>query len=277
MRRILFLIISKCVFCAFLHAQTVEQTYSDGYVALQKNDITTATKLLQRAAFFAGDSLKICAQIALADCFVIRGEYTKAQSFYDMAFLQTPTDSQQHEIIFRKASCYILASNPAQALEVLDRLPFEMYTQRLSFYKGIAWYKMAQFDSSKYYFARSALPQARDSLEKIFQQLSKINRLSPKKAKTLSILLPGLGQLYTKDYKNAINSFLLNGTLVSLGVVSYIHYSLFDALLFAGPWWWRYYAGGFKKAEIIAANKLQKDRNQVLDRIVDTIANNNLN
>ena len=87
----------------------------------------------------------------------------------------------------------------------------------------------------------------------IFQkQLSKINSFKPKKPLLAAHLsfIPGLGQLYAHNYKDALNAFLLNGSLISLCVYSCVTLNLWDFSLFELSPTLRFYRGNIYNAQV---------------------------
>lgn len=71
---------------------------------------------------------------------------------------------------------------------------------------------------------------------------------NPKLAGYLS-LLPGLGQLYAQDYKDALNAFLLNGSLIAVSTWSLISMNFWDfSLLELNPTL-RFYRGNLINAQ----------------------------
>jgi hypothetical protein len=103
----------------------------------------------------------------------------------------------------------------------------------------------------------------KNKIDSLFIVLESIKGPKPKKARILSTILPGLGQLYAGDIKNGINSFILTGGLIVLGINTAINLTLLDALMTVAPWFQRYYMGGYNRAENIAAEKFKEKQNRV--------------
>ena len=64
----------------------------------------------------------------------------------------------------------------------------------------------------------------------------------------LSMIFPGAGQFYAGDLKNGFNSLILNAGLLTWFVSYAFTYSTIDAAFTIGPWFYRYYLGGFQRA-----------------------------
>ena len=97
----------------------------------------------------------------------------------------------------------------------------------------------------------------------------KIKNPKPKTAKILSMIVPGSGQFYAGDIKNGINSLLLTGGFIYLGVHAALNYGIINSLASASPWIQRYYLGGFKRAELIAEERLALKRDRIYQQILD--------
>ena len=79
--------------------------------------------------------------------------------------------------------------------------------------------KQKEFNSFTTTYPQAFSPEEYSIIQ---QNLDNIITFKPKKlevARYLS-LFPGLGQLYAADYKDSLNAFLLNGSLIALSVYS---------------------------------------------------------
>ena len=72
--------------------------------------------------------------------------------------------------------------------------------------------------------AMELFPQGWDNQQReiIISQFQKLNSFKPKNQKLAGYLsfIPGLGQLYAANYKDSLNAFLLNGSLIAVSVWS---------------------------------------------------------
>ncbi len=98
-----------------------------------------------------------------------------------------------------------------------------------------------------------------DSLLRILVELEKIN---PEKIGNKSLLLPGLGQLYLRDYKNASHAFILNASLIGGLITTAVLHAPLDAFLF----WFNpvshYYLGNANAALELSNKKIEKLENE---------------
>jgi hypothetical protein len=98
-----------------------------------------------------------------------------------------------------------------------------------------------------------------DSLIKSYQNHSPYKI---KSIKTLSSILPGLGQLYMKDFNNAGNAILLNGGLITATVVTAHFYNWPQAALF-----WVYYVPHFYFGNAKSAVEIAKAKNEAQNNL----------
>lgn len=74
--------------------------------------------------------------------------------------------------------------------------------------------------------------------------------------------------MYSGDFRNGLNSLLLTGGFITLGVFMAQEYTYLDAILTTLPWFMRYRKGGFTKAYGIAHDKRAMRRNKSFKKIL---------
>jgi len=213
----------------------------------------------------------------LAECYKAVGNYKKSLKIYDIAYFVTNSDSIKSEILFRKTELYILSGDYNFALvELFNLNPVlsEYFRSKSNFYYGVIYFQTEDFVKSHNYFA--ALADSTDiqyavTLNNIFKETPKLDRYNPKVTKIMSLIIPGLGQLYVGDYKNAANSFGL--VVASLALFNSVagNYSLLDAYLTVFPWYQRYYLGGYKATGRITLQKRQEKKNEIYKEIISLV------
>ncbi len=80
--------------------------------------------------------------------------------------------------------------------------------------------------------------------------------------------MPGLGQFYNGDYKNAANSFILSGALITLLFAVAVNYTFVDAMASVIPYFQRYYFGGMAHAKKGAYEKRDYNRKKTAKSVV---------
>lgn len=276
---ITFSLLLTCHVCS----QDLSQTYMYANTQLSMGNLQSAIPAFHRVLFFSplgeddgsyrGDSYR-----QLGNCYFELNDYDKAASYYDLAYFSSSNDSVKIEMLFKKTQCLLLMNDYRFALVELLGLDDSLdgyFQRRKDFYLGISYFGLNQFEKSELYFLNSiddTFKEEKYVIEGLFKKNEKIDRLNPKTAKILSMILPGLGQFYSGDVKNGLNSLVLTSAFLLIGINTALSYSIFDAVFAIMPWYQRYYIGGVKKAEAIARKKVRKKRSGVYHEIIDTIA-----
>jgi tetratricopeptide (TPR) repeat protein len=185
-------------------------------------------------------------------------------------------NNRKTELLFNEASCRVLEGNYQMALIDLFSITDTGKTvqMRLDFYLGTCYYGLAEFEKAGKYFSLCVRETDKIALMQLFRD-RKLNSPSPKKARILSMILPGLGQTYSGDIKSGLNSIVLTSGLIVLGIRISAIYSPMDAVIAVLPWYQRYYTGGYGKAEGIAEKKLAKNRSEIYREILGIVEKSN--
>ena len=264
----------------FGFSQDIKQSFDFANELYAKQDYVGAAVTYRRVIYFdkPEEYRKRCYK-NIADCLYETQQYEEAADYYELAFFQQKTDSSKAEILFKKLSCYLIQNSFEYAQVELVNLPdklTEEQKRRKTFYLALLNFSTEKYDDSKKGFLQlidTTNIESRNRIEALFIKNEKISKLSPRKARILSMLFPGLGQFYAGDFKNGANSILLTAGIGIWGVVAAVRStSPIDALFTMVPWFQRYYSGGYKKAEIIAENQKKKRRAKVYNEILDVVS-----
>lgn len=274
----LFFFVDLLVFHAGnIAAQNLEQTLAFASDQYKTGNYSSAIAAFHRVLYFDNGENRAAAFQTLGDCYFHTGRYEEAVKNYGLAYFSEKKDSVRNELILKSTQNYLLMNDYLAAQAELFNLPENLapfFEKKKNFYLAITHWGLNDFALSEKYFL-ACLDNENDSaafsIRQEFVELDKI-RIKSKTAAILSMIIPGAGQLYCGDYKNAINSFVIN--IAFLGLYLYVMkaYSFFDALLSVFPWFQRYYTGGIKKSEIIAIRKINEKRNAIYQNIMDIIA-----
>ena len=258
-------------------AQNPSQTLVFAEDQYRIGNYESALTAYQRFLFFNKEdqSRKGRTFFRLADCFFQTKKYDQAAGYYDLAFFSLDNDSMKQEAVFQKISCMLLKQQYQLALVELMTLPDSMsnrFVRKKYFYSGITYFALNDFDAAQNDFIRmSELPAYQNKIKALFVRNKKLQRIHPKTAMVLSMIIPGMGQLYSGDYRNAINSFTITSAFMVLGIETALAYSFIDALIAVFPWYQRYYMGGYNKAETIAIARIQQKRYHIYQGILTAV------
>ncbi len=265
------------LFAQITFAQNLQESLKFADFQFEKGNYKLALKEYQRVLFFNdGKNLQhIYEQIGAS--YFFNKNYKNAAYYYELSYKTTESDSIKTEILFKKAACIIFDKNFKLALLELMNLPDSLNFQsenRKNFYFAVCYWGLEDFEKAKSNFLKIIPTQnrvARDEIALVFSKKRNFYRPNPKTAQILSVFIPGTGQIYSGDFKNGINSLVLTGGLVVLGVYMTQFYSLFDAVLTVLPWFIRYHQGGYKGAKNIAQNKRAERRDKAYKKILKVI------
>jgi len=273
--RVLFLPIFSIFLCLSVTSQTLQENliFADSMFRAKKFDV--ACKEYQRCLYFAPDSTYFQLYNKLADCFVETKEFERAIQHLNLAYNVALCDSSKHEIVLRKSLCYTqlkqfqLSNKELLVLE--DSLLSKNFFHRKQFYLGVNFYGLCEFELAKNCFLKAVNDS--DTVEKqaiisIFAKKRNFRSPNPTAAFYMSLAIPGLGQLYSGNVKDAIHSILLTWSLLALGVTITQTYTFWDAFFAVGPWFQRYYQGGCINAERLATERREEKRFKTFQRIL---------
>ncbi|KPM48368.1 tetratricopeptide repeat protein [Jiulongibacter sediminis] len=255
-------------------SQGIEESFLFANSLYENQQYQNAVETYKRVLFFDSDDIYGPQSYKkMADCLYETGEFAEASYYYDLAYF-THSGTEQADITLQKISCHLLLREYNLAQVELFNLPDslkENQTEQKVFYEAMLAFATEDFEMAEELF-KDIAPDTL-AVHELFRENDKINKLSPKKAKILSIILPGLGQFYAGDVKNGLNSLLLTGGLLYLGAASAVKTSILDASISVLPWFQRYYSGGYNKAEAIAEAKIKERRFKVFNELLDEVEN----
>ncbi|MEL7341581.1 MAG: hypothetical protein AAGM67_13970, partial [Bacteroidota bacterium] len=232
-----------------LSAQTLQETFVMAQSFQEQQQYESAITAYQRVIYFdKRQTYQAEAYLQLAQCAEAIGRYQQADRFLNFAYYLQSDPGVQRAIQFQQIRLRLLQQDFVGAQEelwVLGDLPFgERPNYHL--YSFVAAFGQARYDSARFHL--DFFVGENDSLaavvDQLFAQNEKVSRISARKAKILSIILPGLGQFYAGDVKAGINSLGLTAGLLVIAWQVAIRSTPLDAAFAIVPWFVRYYQGG---------------------------------
>ncbi|SHF52565.1 hypothetical protein SAMN05444274_10662 [Mariniphaga anaerophila] len=265
-------------FALLCTSQTIEETYRFAEEQFQKGNYQSALTEFQRVAFFDSEHQFGNIYRKIGDLFYASGDYNSAAKNFDIASRIETSDSIKTEILLKKVLCFFAQENYYFALsELLSITSFQnsRLANKTGLYTGIAFFGIEDYNqalaSLSPIFPQEALPE----LEQIFSRFEKMRkRYRPGKIEMMSILLPGLGQIYCGNLASGINSMVLVGGIAVVAVWTWHTYGLLDALLSVSPWYYRYYTGGVQNARGAALERISHEREEAYQKIIELVETN---
>lgn len=274
------LFLTTCSLCVYgTSAQTLDETLKFADYQFKSANYNLALKEYQRVLFFNGNRKVQHIYEQIGNIYLYRKNFDKAKYYFELSYKTSRSDSTKTEMIFKKASCSMLDKKFKQAIFELMNIPDstdDKTASRKNFYFAVCYWGLEDFNQAENSFLKILSKEnqsGKEAIALLFDKKKNFYRPNPKTAKIMSIVLPGSGQIYSGDFKNGINSLLLTGGFVTLGIYMTHYYSFFDAFLTAIPWFMRYYQGGYKNAEKIAFAKRANRRNETYQNIIRIIKN----
>lgn len=260
----------------FVPAQNIDETYRFAELQFEAGNYEQALSDYQRVEFFDRGNTYNDIFLKTADCFYALEDLDRAIKNYNIALRYSHSDSLRTEIVFKKANClfkqhkFLFALNELFVLEEPDHVYLK---NKYNFYLGIAFFGIEDYESSLSYLGVIVQPSLQKELATIYTDFEKFRkRFRPSKIQTMSILFPGLGQLYTGNIGSGINSIMLIGGLAVVTLYMWHIYGFLEAALSTGSWYYRYYSGGYKNAYNLAVEKIDKEREEVYNTVLNIIA-----
>lgn len=257
----------------FASGQSVKETYQSGITFFKQGDFELAAQQFRRVVFFS-DSTSGNALFYLGDCYMQLELFDQAVYYYRMAGNTISNDSLNQEIKFRIAACHLKNRQASYALAELFSVDDSMHPEqqaKMYFYLFCSFYQLHEFDNANNYY-QMALGEtdisALTSIDSLFRVGEKNYMANVYLPMYLSII-PGLGQLYLGEWKEALNSFLITAAFATVFVFTAYQLALLDAALMVLPWFHRYYQGGLMRAKELATIKKNTQDAQIFNQLLD--------
>lgn len=277
-RKTVFIIIFSFFTVTVLNGQTIRDTWNFANQQFTQGNYTQALTDYQRVAFFDNANNFNGVFQKIGESFYALGEFNRALQNFDIAMRLAQNDSLKTELVFKKVNCLFKQENFLFALNELFVISdsLNLYLQnKFNLYMGIGYFGIGNYEESEKYFSKIIIPGTIPQLNEIFNDFKKFRkRFRPSKIQTMSMIFPGLGQIYSGHILSGLNSIVLVGSIAVVTVYIWQTYSFIDAALSMGSWYYRYFSGGYRNAEILAIEKTDHEKEEVYHSILKLVQNN---
>lgn len=273
--RILIIISIAILGVKYSYSQSAEEYFKIGQQYLVFENEDGAVKCFLRVKFLQpGSELAFRANEALADFYIDKNQYSKAAIYLQQNVPLAPDDSTKNQILLKLASVELHNHQFNSALEELFSITHPEAPENSKDYTlllATAYYGLGNYEKAQKLFIELA-PEQQKVIEEQFIFLRKWNDKSERKAKYLSLLLPGLGQAVSGNYKASANSILLLSAITTGFLLIYTHYGILEASISTLPWFQRYYIGGAEKARILMKEKKEKVKYNTFNKVISVVS-----
>lgn len=255
--------------CWFLGgAQTLDECILKADSCLAQGNYYQADTLYDRLLVFANAQQQQLILEKSAWCKIYFSKYGEAANLLSMAGNLTTTDSAYFNLLLQKAICQMLDNKNDRSLKTLTEIRLltesKYFTYKSYLLEGIIQAKNFDYQNAKISFEKCGNWLAPSDSVLIFKFLTnnkKAYKPNPKLAQISSVIVPGLGQMLSFDFKNGINSLVINGLAVGIYLYTANSYGFVLPALFFMPFLPRFYLEGIKLSGTIAKKKSEEINN----------------
>lgn len=273
------LLISLSYYSICLSAQSLKESLqiADSIVSI---DEQYAYGIYKRVYFFSDSLIEENVLIKLSKHSLNLKKYEESIKYTKKLLQKSNKDSDEITYYQQLLNLYLLAENYNELYtyinlnDTIQNANIKIRYINL-FYKGLACIKLNNKNEALHCFSELWTLE-KDSIKK--EEIRVLNKkyftsknYNPLQGKVRSLIIPGLGQLYAKDYKNAANSFVLNASIISLMFITANQYTLLQSLLFWNQPLLHYYLGGANVAATITSTKINSENQMIMDKYLNVI------
>ncbi|TVR77042.1 MAG: hypothetical protein EA412_12195 [Chitinophagaceae bacterium] len=263
-----------------ISAQTIEETLKFGKEMYARGNYEAAIPAFERVIYFDDQEFSSKAFHLLADAYYETGDFRRAISYYDLAYYATEDEEDKLTFLLKKSFLLIVEGNYIRArmeLFSIDEPGDPKFANQYNFFLALSYFQVLEFENSKDYFLKIQTSDSifyKQEIENIFENNKRIDRLNPRTARIMSMIIPGSGQFYAGDIRGGLNSLLLTAGIVAIGYSTALTLSWVDASITYFPWFMRYYMGGYGNAA--EAVRIRKDdlRSDLLLDLINLVEEN---
>lgn len=223
-----------------------QKIYADSI--FQSENYFDAIKEYKRLIFFDKDKKYVhysLNQIAL--CYKFGGKLEYSYNYFAMSLMEAKSLKEIFDSKINICRLNIIENKTKSAHRLLDDLLkdplFNDYLNEIKLWKGWAFF------FEKDYLTASKIFQELNQHE--LYELSKLNMeqsLSVGKARILSAIIPGTGQIYSGNYLSGIGSFLWNIIAGYFTIKALNEDRILDGILLSNLLWLRFYRGNLENS-----------------------------
>lgn len=235
-----------------------------------------AIKEYQRYIFYSGsENVEILLKVAAG--LYEMGKYDLSLQYYEQIYYLSSDAEIKFRSRLKEITYHISQKDYNKAFIILYTLSsgyYELHPEIIDFLFGVCHFGLEEFPEAEEYFLKitSSNPEASARIKEIFADEKQFYKPNPNTISILSLFIPGLGQMLTGSFKEAVNSLMLVGGIGTAMVIVALRLSIWDAILSIVPWYQRYLVGGSENAEQLAIDKRSQNRNEIYLEVLEVLA-----
>lgn len=261
---------------------TVLLDYADSLVATRQ--FAAAVTEFKRFVFFHPTDRELCrAFMGIGLGYREEHDYSHAINYLQSSQALAPSDSIYEVVSLEIALTYFASGDAGSGLLEVERVLIDssspQFVRRALFVKLVALIKRhdwEQADSTLHIFLQQPQSTSKDflycAIDSAIMVAKETSLFSEGAAEWLSAFFPGLGQLYSGDYKNALNALALDGLLGYWVADLITTHQYFDGVMLFSGAFLRYYLGNQYRAAQIAHEENEKIEQETENKILKLLS-----
>lgn len=220
----------------------------------------------KRLMFFdTSSTYKFAANLQIALSYKYGGKFDDAINYFSLAERNGKEPKQINLSKLEIIKTNILRKTTDRALQLLDEIEKNSNQSfdrdSLNYWRGWAYMFSDQWDKAAESFSQINYYHPLKILAKNVHD----DKYSVTFAKVISYILPGSGQIYTKNYLSGLMSMSYAALFGYLSVNAFIEERAFDGAAIGGLLWLRFYRGNIQNAEKFAVERNLEISNKALN------------
>lgn len=256
----------------FCIGQTVQQTLIKADSLSAQKNYQSAEILYERLLFFADSNYLSPVYENTALCKMALNKFDEAADLFKLSSQFALSDSAYFSALLKQTICLIMSEQFTESQKILDEIKMaeapDYYRKKAFFLAGVLEANWLDFKKASIDFdsCKSVLnANDRFALNNLLKQNQKSTNIHVNAAAIYSAFVPGLGQSLNGDFKNGINSFVLNAGFIAAFIYTGNQYNYLSSFLFYSFFFPRYYIGGITASKSIAEKKLKAEKTRFMN------------
>jgi hypothetical protein len=257
----LYLLSSHGIYCQ----ESLEGQYEYALKLFREEKYFDAITEFKRLNFFDREKeYAFKSNLLIGEAYKEGGKFPEALEYFTLSEMNAGNDSSLFLSKIFEVRINILRRTTERAIQILDQIQsddkFKNKKNEINYWRGWAYIFADEWDKASEQFG---VIDMNHPLKILCNKISE-DKYSVTKAKILSYIIPGAGQLYTGHYLSGLLSLGWNALWGYLTVKSFVDERVFDGFAIGNFLWLRFYVGNIQNAEKFAKEENLKITNNAL-------------